>query len=122
MNLVAIAIACVVFITGAFVNKKEIATVVEVPVVETSEVLSHEDEIEPTEEVTSTPSVTPVVIDTPTPTPTKNSNKTTINNSVNISVKNGKRVAIMNGKEVELDENGCYDYENEGTKIHACAN
>jgi hypothetical protein len=42
--------------------------------------------------------------------------------NVEIVSKNGKRYAKVNGQEVELDANGCYDYNKDGTKIHACVN
>jgi cytoskeletal protein RodZ len=42
--------------------------------------------------------------------------------NVKITVKDGKRYAEVNGKEVQLDANGCYDYDQNGTKIHSCVN
>jgi carbonic anhydrase len=51
-----------------------------------------------------------------------NINITSNGTNVQIITKNGKRYAQVNGKEVELDANGCYDYDQNGTKIHACVN
>jgi hypothetical protein len=71
---------------------------------------------------------------TPTQSPKSEVNSaTTVNSQTNINInsngtsvkitsKNGKRYAELNGKEVELDANGCYDYDQSGTKIHSCVN
>jgi hypothetical protein len=49
-----------------------------------------------------------------------NVNITSNGTNVKITSKNGKRYAELNGKEVELDSNGCYDFNQGGTKIHSC--
>ncbi len=53
---------------------------------------------------------------------TTNININSNGTSVKIISKNGKRYAELNGKEVELDANGCFDYDKDGTKIHTCVN
>lgn len=96
----------------------------------------------PTATANQTPSPTPSSTSTATQKPTvKPSSNTksevksesTVNSNTNISInsngtnvnitsKNGKRYAEVNGSEVELDSKGCYDYNQNGTKIHTCIN
>lgn len=53
---------------------------------------------------------------------TTNINITSNGTNVKITTENGKRYAEVNGQKIELDANGCYDYNQNGTKIHACVN
>lgn len=53
---------------------------------------------------------------------TTNINVNSNGTSVKVVSENGKRYAEVNGKRVELDANGCYDYDQNGTKIHTCVN
>jgi hypothetical protein len=53
---------------------------------------------------------------------TTNINVNSNGTNVKVFSENGRRYAEVNGKRVELDANGCYDYDKDGTKIHTCVN
>lgn len=132
MNILGIVVACFVVLAGIYAGQKENGSLDRYfnsnqP---QTEVLSEEDTS--SEEVTPTEIKTPTFTLTVTPTnafrpsatvtSTSQSNTTTNNTSVNAYVKNGQRYVRVNGLEVQLDEQGCYDYDQNGTKIHACVN
>lgn len=139
MNIIAIAIACVVLFAGAYIGKKELTNEVTNEVTKPrerilqEEVLSEEDRLEDVAETPFETSESVTVTQTQSPSPTSTpiqsssntnvyKNSTSVNNKVKVYVKNGQKYAEVNGKEVLLDEGGCYDYQEGGTKIHACAN
>lgn len=128
MNVLGVVIACFVVLAGVYAGQKENGSLdryLNSKEVKT-EVLSEEDihleEVQPTENPTPTMTLTltPTKVFKPsvTVTPGTQSNTT----SVNAYVKNGNRYVFVNGQEVMLDAQGCYDYDQNGTRIHACVN
>lgn len=129
MNFIAIAIACVVIVAGSYVSHKQPVE----PENEKVEVLSTEDtreekpidiieEAQAIESPTNTQTPTLTFTVTPTQIPESNSNNVSRNVDVKVYAKNGEKYVTVNGQEKKLDDKGCYDYQEGGTKIHACVN